>query len=146
MSVGFTFGSLGDILQLCLLVKDLIVALDSSRGSSAEYQELIRELSALDHVLLEVEKLSRKCVGTAELNALQQTVKQAALQCHQPIQDFLIRIRKFEKHLGENDSRGILRTARDTYWKVHWAISYKEELQKFRTLLITTGMYDRSEA
>jgi hypothetical protein len=157
MSVGFTFGSVGDILQLCILVKDLINALDSSRGSSAEYRELIRELSALDRVLLEVEQLSWKCVGTAELNALQQTVQQAALQCRQPIQEFLTRIRKFEKHLGESDSKGILKTARDAYWKVHWAVSYRDELQKFRaiinshklsinTLLITAGMYDRLEA
>jgi hypothetical protein len=135
MSVGFTFGSLGDILQLCILVKDLITALDSSRGSSAEYQELIRELSALDRVLLEVEQLSWKCVGTAELNALQQTVKQATLQCRQPIQEFLTRIRKFEKHLGEAHSIGMLKTARDAYWKVHWAVSYKVELQKFRTII-----------
>ena len=49
-----TFGSVGDIVSLCLLIKDLVKSLDNSRGSSAEYQAVIRELCSLDHALLEV--------------------------------------------------------------------------------------------
>jgi hypothetical protein len=39
-----TFGAVGDIIFVCLLVKDLVEALDKSRGSKAEYQSAIREL------------------------------------------------------------------------------------------------------
>lgn len=39
-----TFGSVGDVISVCLLIKDLVKTLDDSRGSSAEYQEVIREL------------------------------------------------------------------------------------------------------
>ncbi|MCJ1481229.1 hypothetical protein MMC06_001385 [Schaereria dolodes] len=73
-----TTGSVGDIIRVCLLVKDLITALDSSRGSSAEYQELVRELWALDRVLLEVELLVRTCSDIIELNALRETARRIA--------------------------------------------------------------------
>jgi hypothetical protein len=151
MSIGFTFGSLGDILSLCILVKDLVAALDNSRGSSADYQELIRELWTLDRALLEVGQLSQKCAANVELIALQRTVSKAALQCREPMEEFLLRIRKFETHFRDNTSKSIFNAARDAYWKLHWAMSYKDEVQKFRTiinghkssinmLLITSGM------
>ena len=53
--MSFTFGSFGDIVTLSLLIKDLIKSLDDSRGSSAEYQAVVRELWSLDKALLEVE-------------------------------------------------------------------------------------------
>jgi hypothetical protein len=52
--MSFTFGSVGDIISICLIIKDLAVALDDSGGSSAEYRELRRELWALERALLEV--------------------------------------------------------------------------------------------
>lgn len=55
-----TFGSVGDIISVSLLVKDILVALDDSRGSSAEYQGIIRELYILDRALLEIGQLSRE--------------------------------------------------------------------------------------
>jgi hypothetical protein len=39
-----TFGAVGDIISVCLLVKDLVEVLDKARGSKAEYQAAIREL------------------------------------------------------------------------------------------------------
>jgi hypothetical protein len=39
-----TFGSVGDIISISLLVKDAMKALDDSRGSGGEYQGVIREL------------------------------------------------------------------------------------------------------
>lgn len=57
MSAGVTFGSVGDINSLCIVIKDVVEALDDSKGSSAEYRGIIRELRALERVLLEVESL-----------------------------------------------------------------------------------------
>lgn len=73
MSAAVTFGLIGDIISLCLLVKDVVKALDDSRGSSSEYQEVIRELRALERVLLEVELLWRTCEITVDLIALRET-------------------------------------------------------------------------
>ena len=72
MPVGITFG---DIISLCIIIKDLVKTLDDSRGASSEYREVIRELWALDRVLLEVELLWRTCESTIELNALRETVR-----------------------------------------------------------------------
>jgi RNA polymerase-interacting CarD/CdnL/TRCF family regulator len=70
-----TLGSVGDIISISLIVKDLVKALDDCRGSASEYQALIRELWVLDRVLLEVELLTRMYEQTAELNALCVTAK-----------------------------------------------------------------------
>ena len=78
MLVSVTFGSVGDIISIYIIIKDLVKALDDSRGSLAEYQEVIRELSALDRVLLEVELLWITCERTNELNAIRDTAHRNA--------------------------------------------------------------------
>jgi hypothetical protein len=70
-----TFGSVGDIISICLIIKDLVAALDESSGSSKEFQEVRRELWALERALLEVELLSRTSTSTARLNALYATAR-----------------------------------------------------------------------
>ena len=52
MVVPFGF-SVGDCIAVSLLIKDAVLALDSAHGAAAEYQEIIRELWALDRALLE---------------------------------------------------------------------------------------------
>ena len=47
MPVPFGF-SVGDVIAVSILIKDALKALDSARNSSAEYQELFRELWSLD--------------------------------------------------------------------------------------------------
>ncbi|KAF1974790.1 hypothetical protein BU23DRAFT_460501 [Bimuria novae-zelandiae CBS 107.79] len=70
-----TFGAVGDIISVCLLVKDLVDALDEARGSKAEYQSVIRELWILDRALLEIDLLSRTHGNgaTPELRSLCET-------------------------------------------------------------------------
>jgi hypothetical protein len=67
--------SAGDVIAVFILVGDVLQGLSDSRGSTAEYQEVIRELWYLDKALLEVELLGRACGTTAELNALSCTAK-----------------------------------------------------------------------
>jgi len=64
MVVPFGF-SVGDCIAVCILIKDAIKALDDYGGSSTEYQEIIRELWALDRALLEIEMISRSHDATA---------------------------------------------------------------------------------
>ncbi|PVH89250.1 hypothetical protein DL98DRAFT_647802 [Cadophora sp. DSE1049] len=123
-----TFGSVGDIISICLIVKDLVAALDDSRGSKAEYREVVRELYILDRALLEVDILSRTCERTPELVALCKTARQTAQNCRQCIETFTKKIKKYGTSLGEGSSRNILR---DTVMKIRW-VSQKEDLEKFR--------------
>ncbi|CAD6575091.1 MAG: hypothetical protein ASARMPRED_007053 [Alectoria sarmentosa] len=129
MSAGVTFGSVGDIISLCIVIKDLVKALDESRGSSAEYQELIRELWALDRVLLEVELLWRTCECTVELNALRETAHRMTDQCRHSIEAFLEKIKKYGRSLRDGGSGSVVR---DVTLKVRWQVTHADELTKFR--------------
>ena len=54
MSVGITFGSVGDIIALGQIAWSLAKALSDSRGSAREYQDLAKELRTFDQALLQV--------------------------------------------------------------------------------------------
>lgn len=149
MSAGFTFGSVGDIISLCINIKDLVKALDDSRGSSAEYQEVIRELWALDRVLLEVELLWRTCESTVELNALRETTHRVADQCRYSIEACLKKVKKFGPSLRDGGSGSAFR---DASMKIRWQFSRSDDLAKFRAkinahcstinmLLLTASVY-----
>lgn len=125
-------GSLGDVIAVSLLVKDLVTALDDTRGSAPEYQHVKRELVALNEALLEVEQLCASCGHAVQVNALRQTAKQIALQCRESIDAFLSKINCYEASLREGGSSNVMK---DIYWKVHWKISHKDDLQKFRTII-----------
>ncbi len=49
-----TFGSVGDIIAVGQLAWSLGKALNTSRGSAAEYRSLIRELGAFEQAVLQV--------------------------------------------------------------------------------------------
>ena len=143
-----TIGSVGDIISLSLLIKDLLKCLDESRGSSAEYQTVIRELSSLDRTLLEVELLLRFCKPSVELSGLRDTANRCAEQCRKCIEDFRDRTKKYQRALQEGGTRHLFR---NTPAKIQWHVSMKDDLAKFRDqitaqssalnmLLATAGM------
>lgn len=129
MSASVTFGSVGDILSVCIVIKDLVRALDESRGSSAEYQEVIRELWGLDRVLLEVELLWRTCESTAELNTLREAAHRMADQCRRSIEAFLKKVKKYGPSLRDGGSGSVVR---DATMKIRWQVAHADELTKFR--------------
>jgi hypothetical protein len=141
--------SVGDCISACILIKDVVAALDDSRGSAAEYQELCRELWSLDRALLQVHQVAHASEKTVELNALQQTVGRAAAQCKDCIEAFLKKIKRYQRSLRNGGSGNKLR---DAVGKIRWSVMQKDELAKFRVeinahasainmLLITASMY-----
>jgi|SRR5215469_4918252 len=133
MSVGITFGSIGDIISVSLLVKDLLLALNDTRGSSAEYQEVVRELYILDSALLQVEQLSRTYTTTPELYALCETAKSTVQKCRTCVDAFTKHIRKYNKSLGVGGSGNRLK---DAARKLQWSVSEKDEVAKFRAEVV----------
>ena len=129
MSAGVTFGSVGDILSVCILIKDLIKALDDSRGSATQYQGIVRELWALDRVLLEVEMICSKHEITAELNALKTTARRMADQCRQSMEAFLKKVKKYGPSLQSGGSGSAVK---DATMKVKWRMSHADDLTSFR--------------
>ena len=123
-------GSAGDIIALGILVKDLLKALDESRGSSAEYEETTRKLWALNRVLREAEIVCETPEHTAELKALLETMHCIVDQARQSIEPFLNTIKKFEPSLRKGGSGNSIR---DASRKAQWRLSHSDELAKFRT-------------
>ena len=124
-----TFGSVGDIISVSLLIKDLVKCLDESRGSSAEYQAVIRELWSLDYALLEVELLLRSCKQSVELSGLSKSANRCVEQCRECIRDFRDKMKKYQGALGGGGTGSLVR---DTTAKVWWRVSIKDDLAKFR--------------
>ena len=124
-----TFGSVGDIISISLLVKDAVKALDDSGGSASEYQGVIRELWSLDRVLLEVELLSKKHEQTIELNALCVTARRVAEDTRKCIENFLKKIKKYDASLGDDATGNFIR---GISMKIKWRLVEKDELDKFR--------------
>ena len=142
-----TFGSVGDIISVSLLIKDLVKCLDESRGSSAEYKAVIRELGSLDYALLEVELLLRSCKQSVELSDLCKSANRCAEDCRRCIVNFQDKTKKYQ---GALQGEGTGNLIRDATAKIRWHISGKD-LVKFRAeinvslssmnmLLATAGM------
>lgn len=134
-----TFGAVGDIISVCLLVKDLVEALDKARGSEAEYQSLIRELWILDRVLLEIDLLTRTHGGgaTPELEALCETARKAVERCKELVGDFMKRIKKYRNSFDEN--KRTTNILKETAIKIRWHIGEKDEVEKFRVEIAGTS-------
>ena len=120
--------SVGDFVAGIQLIRQLISALEDSAGSSAEYRGLIKELYSLERALLEVKHLDLNDSQHVQLVAL----RQAATQCQQTIDEFLLRIRKFQPSLRKGGSKS---SWRDGLRKVEWALYKKDDVERFRAQL-----------
>ena len=124
-----TFGSVGDIISVCLLIKDLVEALNGSRGSSNQYRELTKQLELLERTLLEIDVLARKHDNTPELNAICITAGEAAQRCRVSIERMLARTKRYDRSLGvHSGTGGMTKAAR----KVQWRVLEKDELNRFQ--------------
>ena len=128
-----TFGSVGDIIAVAILVKDLVEALDQSRGSQTEYRQLIQDLRLLEDVLRKVDHLCNTS-GTSgasfETVALHQTALKITTSCRNLIQAFAARLVKYEKGLGDNiQKKNVLKSA---VAKIRWQVGEKEDAVRFR--------------
>ena len=129
-----TFGSVGDIITLSLFIKDLAKSLDDSRGASAEYQAITRQLSSLEHALSQVEEVFKTLNHSGTLSALDRTANKCVEQCRESITKYKERTKKFERSLQAGGSRNIFR---DTTSKLKWQAFEKDDLPKFRVELHT---------
>ena len=123
-------GSLGDVSALVNIIRDLVKAFDKTRGSSAEYQGIIRKLWAFGRVLREVETLYKTFENIVELNASRDAIFSIVNQSRYSIEGLLKRIEKFEPSLREGGSRYSLQ---DAARKAQWALSCSDESTKFQS-------------
>jgi hypothetical protein len=129
-----TFGSVGDIISVSVIIKDLVQALRESRGSAAEYQELIQELSILDQVFLDVEQLSGIKGPGIELNGLYTTIGYTIDACRKCLHNFLKKCQKYDASLGEGKKENLVRGVSR---KIQWRLVERHELDRFRSEINT---------
>jgi hypothetical protein len=127
-----TFGSVGDIIAICLLAKDIARALDDSRGSSAEYQGLITEIRSLECSLLEVEMFTRTWRDTSTSSSLRHECCQLVNESRKTLEEFQAYLKKYEPSLSRDGHTGILRRAGS---KIKWQLLAKDTVSRFRSEL-----------
>jgi hypothetical protein len=127
-----TFGSVGDIISVCLIVKDLVDLLSKTRGASDQHESLIHELWILDRGLLEVALFSRTHSMTTELFALCETARQAVEKCRFAVEAFTKRIKRYEDSLRHSGGSASGYMVKRLAMKTKWQISEKNEIEKFR--------------
>jgi hypothetical protein len=130
MPVGI--GGVGDILAILGLVREFATALDGTRGSAAEYQEVRRELEGIERALLCHHQLFQARCDDPALNAIFRSTQSTAEDCQKCIEAFSQQTVKFDKSLGVDPSGNVYR---DVMMKVRWQMSKREEVGKLRAQL-----------
>ena len=125
MSFGF---SVGDCLRAALIIKDIVISFSSSRGSAAEYQELLREISNLEHILTLVKELPEDVIGHEEFESIART----SSDCQAVLNKYAVKFQKFRGSLGAGQSNGWIK---DAARKVQWGLLMKHEVQTLRAYL-----------
>ncbi|KAF2816127.1 uncharacterized protein BDZ99DRAFT_129393 [Mytilinidion resinicola] len=134
-----TIGSVGDIVALCQILRDLLETLDESRGSTRDYQKAVEDIRNLQRLLFTLKDLTATCDSSSGYVALGQTARLKAQDCHDLIVVFHGKIDKYKKHLGNSKKkRGKWKkktenAVRESFWKLHWRMSHKECVEQFRT-------------
>ncbi|KAH5205228.1 hypothetical protein HBI18_155110 [Parastagonospora nodorum] len=125
-----TFGAVGDIIAVVLVVKDLIDALDKASGSKVEYQAAIRELGLLERSLLEIDLFVRRHGDgvTSELQGVCELAKRAIARCNDLVTTYKNRVEKYEVTFDQGQTPNRLSEA---VMAIRWRFEEKEALEKF---------------
>lgn len=125
MSFGF---SAGDFLAFGRLIKDISSCIQDVGGSKDDYQELLRELECLQRALHHLDNL--KVTRPSSINL--DSIKYAALSCRRPLEQFLAKMRKFDRSLGMRRKGGVIK---NTANKLRWGLGQKDEIRKLQNYL-----------
>ena len=132
MAVAFGF-STGDFIAAIGLIAKVTDALKDANGASAEYQQVVLQLSGLKRTLLHLEKLEPNEFNADHVNA----IRCMAVSCKLPLQQFLDDIQKYEKSLAADSERKI---GRKSVRKVQWGIYMEKEVAKMRSMITAQVM------
>lgn len=124
MAAAFGF-STGDIIMGINLVRDIIKALNETRGSSKEYLEVVCELRGLEVALVHVKSQYSLTTQSGQRSALQLLVE----ECEATIKIFLKSLEKYNGHLSAFGSKI---KWKDAVRKVQWHLCKADELTSFR--------------
>lgn len=137
MAAAFTFGSLGDIIQLSHIAIQLGRAIGFGRGaigeSAAEYQEIRHDLDIFVGILMQVVATYEQRESSAYLEVLENVSRSVIDQCASHIKDALDHFRsRYQNSLHQGGSG---KKTKDVFKKVEWAVREKNRLLCLREKL-----------
>ena len=109
-------------------MKKISHALKETGGAATEYQHVVIELRGLKNVLRQLEALEPTEHNARHVNA----IRGMALACQLPLQEFLVKLEKYEASLGPFAERKFYRGVGR---KSRWATSFSADVEKLRTLV-----------
>ena len=119
-----TFGSVGDIITVSSLLVKAVSALSDSCGSSAQYQELLREIRSLNSAL---QCTSSVIEGDPHVKG-SESLRNALSDCYTCLNSYLASITKYQKSLKEGGSKNAIK---DRVRKLQWQ-GHEEQVNRFR--------------
>jgi hypothetical protein len=125
MSFGF---SVGDFVAVGKLIVEIISSLQTIGGAKSEYQELIREFESLNAALRHLDRLDHGATHSQIIGS----IKYTALSCRVPLEDFLTKIKKYDRSLGLWSQSSRIKTVPD---KVRWSFGRNDEIRRLQTYL-----------
>ena len=125
--------SIGDVIVLAQLIKELITALQDSKGSSAEYQECIDKLLALNQIVSEVEAICISFKNVDELNTQRDALLYTVQRCKRFVENVLQNTKKYDSSLSKGGSRNNIR---DAWRKLEWRTLRSDQLAKIAVEVI----------
>jgi hypothetical protein len=130
MSFGF---SVGDFLAVTRIIIEVSKSLREAGGSKSEYQELQRELDLLKVTLGHLEGLEASDAhhGSGNSGNTIDSIRYAALACRQPLEEFLLKVKKYEDSLGQQSTSSKIGTA---VCQIKW-LRKKEDISKLQAYL-----------
>ena len=122
MSFGF---AVGDFITVAKLIKETISCLRSIGGAESEYQELVRDLKALDISLHHLDNIDDDMNASAHVSP----INIATTNCRLRLEGFLSRVKKYERSLASSSHPSTLRATSD---KLGWHFGRKDQVEQLR--------------
>lgn len=145
MEFALSAGAVGDFISIAALIKDIVVALDDSRGSAKQYRELVQQLNTLDQTLDTVQQTLKDPRMTHSLELISAIVLDTVTKTKKCLVDFLDQISKYEPALSTTASvkkaslNGVSKKvqwkAKSNCRKVQWKLNEKD-IDRFRAEVV----------
>ncbi|KAG8670401.1 hypothetical protein FPOAC1_009813 [Fusarium poae] len=131
MEFGLSFGAVGDFISIAVLIKDIIAALDDSRGSVKEYRELVQQLNTLSQTLDAIQQTLENPHLTHSIEGISGIALDTVAKIKNCLVGFLAKISKYEPALGT--SAPLQKTSLNSIRrKVQWNLNEKD-VEKFHS-------------
>ncbi|EQB44460.1 hypothetical protein CGLO_16799 [Colletotrichum gloeosporioides Cg-14] len=126
MEFTLAFGAVGDFIAVISLIKDIITALDDSRGSVKDYRDVVRSFEVLQRTVQHVSQIYDDMGTAKDLGDLRILAMSSVSQIQQSLEGFRDRNRKFERSLGGGGAKNVFR---DVVRKIRWNFEEKDVMK-----------------